>query len=112
MAKIWGYWGELKRKSSMTIVASILFLAAIAISIFAIFGSIGENMPRILEVIEERNVAERQPRKITVGTLRTTSAHQLANVIPMKLRQPVGIAARKPTLHQGIAPAVPLSLAA
>ena len=37
----------------MTLVASILFLAALALSFFAISKTIGDAMPRITEVIED-----------------------------------------------------------
>jgi len=71
----------------MTFIASILFLVAAAASIFAIFGSIAQSMPRILEVIENRDMAESKPRIITIGAVRMTGACP-ASVQTQKLHQP------------------------
>lgn len=71
----------------MTFIASILFLVAAAASIFAIFGSIAQSRPRILEVIENRNMAESKPRVITIGAVRMTGACPTI-VQTRKLRQP------------------------
>lgn len=50
----------------MTLVASILFLAALALSFFAISKTVGDAMPRITEVIEDALGSEpRKPRIIT-----------------------------------------------
>ena len=62
----------------VTLIASILFFIAFAASIFAIFGSVAQSMPRILEVIENRHVTERQARKITMDTMRTVKSLPIA----------------------------------
>ncbi|NJM50587.1 MAG: hypothetical protein HC843_06655 [Sphingomonadales bacterium] len=68
----------------MTIIASALFLLALAASIFVIVGNVADHMPRILDVIENRDGAALPSRKITVGPLRTTSKKSQA--APLRLR--------------------------
>jgi hypothetical protein len=57
----------------MTFIASVLFLFAIAVCGFALFVSISENMPRILNVIEERDGSVETKRTIRIGALRSLS---------------------------------------
>ena len=90
----------------MIFVASTLFLVAAAASIFAIFGSIAQSMPRIWEVIENRNMAESKPRVITIGAVRMTGACP-ASIQTQKMRQPSikavhSISAPKPVLGSNI----------
>ena len=91
----------------MTFIASILFLVAAAVSIFAIFGSIAQSMPRILEVIENRNMMESKPRVITIGAVRMTGTYPTIGQT-QKLRQSRitavrSIAASKPLPGSNIA---------
>jgi hypothetical protein len=62
----------------MTILASILFIVALAASIFTIAATILQNLPRILHVIEHRDVDERPIRKITIGKMVATGAQKTA----------------------------------
>lgn len=48
----------------MTLVASILFLAALALSFFAISVTVGQAMPRIVEVIEAALGPEPHKRRV------------------------------------------------
>jgi hypothetical protein len=57
----------------MTFIASVLFLFAIAVCGFSLFVSISENMPRILNVIEERGGSVETERTIRIGALRSLS---------------------------------------
>ena len=55
----------------MTLVASFIFLSALAVSVLAIARTIGHAMPRIIEIIE----AELEPvvlkqRRVTFGVIR------------------------------------------
>ena len=73
----------------MTLVASVLFLSALAVSVLAIFHTIGHAMPRICEIIE----AEFEPvmltqRKVTFGTIRVQQKQSAQVVV---LRQAVRV---------------------
>jgi hypothetical protein len=70
----------------MTIIASILFLTALAASIFTIAASIHQNLPRILHVIEHRDAAERPIRKITIGKMVRMGAPQIAALPALRPR--------------------------
>lgn len=68
----------------MTLIASVLFLSALAVSILAIARTIGHAMPRILEIIE----GEFQPvlatqRKVIYGTIRVQQK-QSAQVVAFR----------------------------
>ena len=73
----------------MTIIASILFISALAVSVFAIAVTIGNALPRIRDVIE----AEFGPevtieRRVIFGRVRHVGAARRANVLafPMAAR--------------------------
>lgn len=65
----------------MAVIASILFLAVMAASFLTIIGSISENLPRILEVIEDRNGEARPARKITFGQVKFAGHNAIADEI-------------------------------
>lgn len=80
----------------MTLVASILFLSALAISVFAIAATIGDSMPRIIEVVEdamgpqmrkERVVTTAAPRIHVASMPRPVSASDFRRAPAFK-RQP------------------------
>ena len=77
----------------MTIIASTLFFIALASAVLVIYSSILQNMPRINEVIENRHVAEKPLRKITVGPMRLSG--NAAQTIEKKTRQPRLVASNK-----------------
>lgn len=70
----------------MTIIASILFISALAVSVFAIAVTIGNALPRIRDVIE----AEFGPevtieRRVIFGRVRHGGAARRANVLAFPL---------------------------
>lgn len=66
----------------MTLVASILFLSALVASAFAIAVTVGNAMPRILEVIEAEFLPEVTiERRVTFGQVRYADALRPANVV-------------------------------
>jgi hypothetical protein len=56
----------------MMVIVSTLFLLAISVSAVAILGTISNNMPRIIEVIESRGKPAMRSRTIHIGAMRST----------------------------------------
>ena len=59
----------------MMIIVSALFLIAISLSAMAIFGTIANNMPRIIEIIENRDNPVLRSRTIHIGAMRGTAGN-------------------------------------
>ncbi len=80
----------------MTLVASALFLSALAVSVFAIWATVGDALPRINAVIaEEFEPVVRSERRISFGEIRHRQQRS-ADVIflrPVLLRQEFKLAA-------------------
>jgi hypothetical protein len=73
----------------MTLIASILFLSALAASVFAIAVTVGDAMPRIADVIEaEFGPVMQTERRINFGLIRQRQAMRSAEVLafPARLR--------------------------
>ena len=81
----------------MTLIASILFIAALAASVFAIWATVSLAMPRISAVIaEEFMPLVKTERRITFGVVRHTSRSRSAEVIflrPVTLSEEFKLAA-------------------
>jgi hypothetical protein len=70
----------------MTLVASILFLSALAASAFAIAVTIGNALPRIRDVIEaEFGPTVTIERRVNFGPVRHLGAALKANVVPFPM---------------------------
>jgi hypothetical protein len=97
----------------MFIIASIVFLIAFCAAFLAIFANVSAYMPRILEVISDREMPLRASRKITFGPVRmqSKSSSQIihaidkvnnfkpANITTVRLQQQTTLAKLKPTRH-------------
>ncbi len=58
----------------MLVIVATLFLLAICASALAIFGTISNSMPRIIEVLDSRGKPALRSRTIHIGALRSTVA--------------------------------------
>lgn len=66
----------------MTLIASLLFLSALVVAVLAIAVTIGNAMPRILQVIESEFVPEvRIKRRISFGQVRQRHLRSTADVV-------------------------------
>ena len=81
----------------MTLIASILFIAALTASVFAIWATVNSAMPRINEIIaEEFTPAIKTARRISFGAVKPQSVSHSAEVIflrPVMLSQEFKLAA-------------------
>jgi hypothetical protein len=74
---------QIRRTYRMTLVASILFLCALMASVFAILSTVGNAMPRIVEVVEaEFRAAPQAQRYIHFGPVRSYTIKRANNVVP------------------------------
>ncbi len=72
----------------MTLFVSVLFGAALLLAVFSMSVTIMKAMPRIEQVISERNLHDRPQRIIKVGPVNTTVYRApLHNIV--QLKQPV-----------------------
>lgn len=77
----------------MTLIASLLFLSALATAVLAILATISNAMPRILQIIESELVPEVPvERRIAFGQVRHRKARICADVVafPQKARAEQG----------------------
>ncbi len=81
----------------MTLIASILFIAALTASVFAIWATVNSAMPRINAIIaEEFTPAIKTARRISFGAVKPQSVSHSAEVIflrPVMLSQEFKLAA-------------------
>ncbi|MBP7952115.1 MAG: hypothetical protein KAZ17_01385 [Sphingorhabdus sp.] len=96
----------------MTVIASLLFLTAIMASSYVLWDSIAGNMPRILEVVENRGQSGRHLRVITAGPMRATSARRTPAIPHFTSRNAAPYTARRLSQRPLPIAAVRLPLAA
>ncbi len=71
----------------MTLIASILFLSALAASVLAITVTIGDAMPRIVDIIEaEFAPALQTERRINFGAVKQRQVARTAEVVAFPTR--------------------------
>lgn len=73
----------------MTLIASTLFIAALLLSVYTMLMTVARALPRIEQVLAERNAVVAQPRMIRLGEVRRTGAiRQQAAILPFAPRAP------------------------
>ncbi len=70
----------------MLVIVSTLFLLAICASALAIFSTISNSMPRIIEVLDSRGKTALRSRTIHIGALRSTVAAGNAGALTTRPR--------------------------
>lgn len=69
----------------MTLIASLLFIAVIACSFFTITSSLQSAMPRIVEIIEDRETAYTASPKIRMGEIKHYKASARIASVPTNI---------------------------
>ncbi len=93
----------------MLVLVSTLFLLAICAAALAIFGTISNSMPRIIEVLDSRGKTALRSRTIHIGALRSTVAS--GNAAALASRPRLVVDNNAPTMQSSgdVNPAMPLA---
>ncbi len=93
----------------MLVIVSTLFLLAICASALAIFGTISNSMPRIIEVLDSQGKTVLRSRTIHIGALRSTVAASNAASLTPRPRLVVNNNAPAMQSSGDVNPAMPLA---